>query len=45
MSEVINWDMMASEVVRALAGSIGLVFAIPITAVISGTIGRTRKNI
>lgn len=44
MSEVINWDMMASEVVRALAGSIGLVFAIPITAVISGTIGRTRKN-
>lgn len=40
--EVINWDMFASEIVRALAGSIGLIFAVPITALISGTIGRSK---
>jgi uncharacterized membrane protein len=31
---VINMDHMASEIIRAMAGSIGLVFAIPITAAI-----------
>ncbi len=31
---IINMDHMASEIIRAMAGSIGLVFAIPITAVI-----------
>lgn len=31
---VINMDHMASEIIRAMAGSIGLVFAIPITAMI-----------
>ncbi|MCK5763748.1 MAG: YibE/F family protein, partial [Clostridiales bacterium] len=34
--EIINMDIMASEIVRAIAGSIGLVLAIPITAFISG---------
>ena len=43
-SEVINWDMIASEVVRALAGSIGLIFAIPITAIVSGYIGRDKNE-
>jgi uncharacterized membrane protein len=38
--EIVNMDMIASEVVRAMAGSIGLVFTVPITAVVSGTIGR-----
>lgn len=41
--EVINWDMIASEVVRALAGSIGLIFTIPLTAMVAGTIGRERR--
>ncbi|MGI6623996.1 MAG: YibE/F family protein [Limnochordia bacterium] len=33
--EVVNLDMVASEVIRAMAGSIGLTLAIPITAFIS----------
>lgn len=35
---VINWDIIASEVMRALAGSMGLVFTIPITAFIAAGI-------
>ena len=38
--EIINQDMIASEVMRALAGSIGLVLTVPITAAIASTIGR-----
>ncbi|WP_245592037.1 YibE/F family protein [Clostridiisalibacter paucivorans] len=34
-TEIINRDMIASEVVRALAGSIGLIFTIPITAFVA----------
>jgi len=34
-SHVINWDVIASEVLRAIAGSIGLVFTIPITAFVA----------
>ncbi len=37
-SHVINWDMIASEILRAIAGSIGIIFAIPITALASGFI-------
>jgi uncharacterized membrane protein len=33
---IINSDLVATEVVRALAGSIGLIAAIPLTAVTSG---------
>lgn len=33
--EIINLDMVASEVVRAIAGSIGLVFTIPFTVFIA----------
>lgn len=36
--EIINQDRIASEVVRALAGSIGLIFTIPLTAIVAGTI-------
>jgi len=34
-SKIINLEMIASELVRALAGSIGLILCIPITAVVS----------
>lgn len=38
--EIINQDLIATEVVRALAGTVGLIFTVPITAVIAGIIGR-----
>jgi uncharacterized membrane protein len=38
--EILNMDMIASEVVKAVAGSIGLVACIPLTTWIGGTIGR-----
>ncbi len=40
--EIINRDMIASEVLRALAGSIGLILSIPLTAIVAGTIGREK---
>lgn len=42
--EIINKDMIASEIVRALAGSIGLILAIPITVLISANL-LNRKNV
>lgn len=43
--KVINLDMVASEIVRALAGSIGLVMVVPLTAFISGWfLGRQRNH-
>lgn len=42
---IFNIDMIASEIIRALAGSIGLIFTIPITALVSGTIGRRKAII
>ncbi|MBS4539229.1 YibE/F family protein [Clostridium sp. D2Q-11] len=36
--EIINRDMIASEIVRALAGSIGLIFTIPITALVASSL-------
>ena len=36
--EIINQDLIASEIVRALAGSIGLVFTVPFTAITAGLI-------
>ncbi|MCT4566476.1 MAG: YibE/F family protein [Maledivibacter sp.] len=38
--EIINLDLIASEIIRAMAGSIGLICAIPLTALIGATIGR-----
>jgi len=47
-SYIINWDMIASEIVRAIAGSIGIIFAIPITALASAFIeerfGRDKED-
>jgi uncharacterized membrane protein len=37
-TEIINTDLIASEVLRALAGSIGLICAVPITALVAGAI-------
>lgn len=34
-NEVLNLDMVASEIIRAMTGSIGLTLAIPITALVS----------
>ncbi len=41
-NEIINKDIIASEVLRAMAGSIGLLFVIPLTAVVAGTIGKKK---
>lgn len=35
MTKIVNLDIIATEVVRSLSGSIGLIFTIPITALIS----------
>lgn len=37
-SQIINWDMIASEVLRAIAGSIGIIFTIPLTVLVSAFI-------
>lgn len=42
-TEIFNMDMIASEIVKALAGSIGLVSCIPLTTWIGATIGRKFK--
>ena len=43
--KVINMDLIATEVVRAIAGSIGLILAIPITAVVAGLLfGTVRRE-
>ena len=36
--ELINKDMIASEIIRALSGSIGLIIAIPISVLISANL-------
>ncbi len=41
-TEIINTDLIASEVLRALAGSIGLICAVPITAIVAGAIEKKR---
>lgn len=48
MLEILNMDFMASEIIRAIAGSIGLVCAIPLTAFLGGLLhtsaNREQKN-
>lgn len=43
-THIINWDMMASEVLRALAGSIGIIVAVPLTALSVAGIEEYRKH-
>ncbi|NLP43395.1 MAG: YibE/F family protein, partial [Peptococcaceae bacterium] len=35
VQEFLNWDMIATEIVRALAGSIGLILTVPLTALVT----------
>lgn len=42
--KIINLDMIASEVVRALAGSIGLILAVPITAAFASILIRGQRK-
>ena len=45
ISEILNLDFIATEIVRALVGSIGLIVAIPITALTAGFILKSNKLI
>ncbi|WP_104373192.1 YibE/F family protein [Desulfocucumis palustris] len=42
--KILNLDLIATEIVRALAGSIGLIVAIPITSIIAGILLEGRKK-
>lgn len=43
--KIFNLDMIASEVVRALSGSIGMIMVIPLTSVIAAILyGRNKKK-
>ncbi|HSW36518.1 MAG TPA: YibE/F family protein, partial [Candidatus Limnocylindrales bacterium] len=42
--KVINMDMIATEFVRGIAGSIGVVMAVPITAVLAGFFLTSKKK-
>ena len=44
ISTAIDQDIIASEILKALAGSIGLVFAVPITAVVSAVLVKMHSN-
>lgn len=39
-SDVINLDIIATEVIRALSGSTGLVICVPVTALVAGLLNR-----
>ncbi len=43
-SEVVNYEIIADEVVRTLVGSIGLILAVPITTVIASWIAAKRET-
>ncbi|MGV8145676.1 MAG: YibE/F family protein [Alkaliphilus sp.] len=42
--EIINLDIIASEIIRAFAGTIGLILTVPITAVCSGILYKNSKQ-
>lgn len=44
MIDVLNLDVIATEIIRAITGSIGIVLTIPITAVIAGIFFGRRHN-
>ncbi|AZV59097.1 YibE/F family protein [Clostridium sp. AWRP] len=44
ISTALDQDIIASEVLKALAGSIGLIFAVPITAVITAFLIKLNKS-
>jgi uncharacterized membrane protein len=42
--EIINYEIIADEVVRTLVGSIGLILAVPITTVIASLVATQKKK-
>lgn len=44
MMEIINLDTIATEIIRSLSGSIGLILTIPITAMISSILIKTGRG-
>lgn len=43
-NEVINYEIIASEVIRTLLGSIGLVIAVPITTAVAALVAESEKG-
>ncbi len=43
--EILNMEMMATEVVRTLVGSIGLILAVPVTTVIAAGLSQKEKQL
>ena len=42
--KIMNMDIIATEIVRSLSGSIGLILTIPITAIVASTLIRGKKE-
>lgn len=40
---IMNWELIATEIVRALVGSIGLIISVPITALVAGLLSGQRR--
>lgn len=43
-ARILNWEMIATEIVRALVGSIALILCIPITALVAGWLNSSVKS-
>ncbi len=43
-SEFMNWDMIVSEILRAVCGSLGIIISIPVTAITAGIIYKQSHN-
>lgn len=44
MEEILNLDIVATEIIRSLAGSIGLVLTVPLTALVASILLRKTRN-
>ncbi|MCG8499794.1 MAG: YibE/F family protein [Firmicutes bacterium] len=44
VNDIINFDFVATEIIRSIAGSIGLIFAIPITAISFGLMHKKNES-
>ncbi len=42
--EVVNYEIIASEIIRTLVGSIGLIVAVPITTFIAATVAEGERE-
>ncbi len=41
---IVNWELIVTEIIRALVGSIALIISVPITAVIAGWLTATTRS-